>query len=71
MLAKWVKTLYWWIYLISPLLLKWTEPFFKVNEEHFTFHLQNKHSGKFANRKYEELSYPENPKMCDPILVTL
>ena len=22
-------------------------------------------------RKYEELSYPKNPKMCDPILVTL
>ena len=21
--------------------------------------------------KYEELSYPKNPKMCDPILVTL
>ena len=25
----------------------------------------------FANRKYEELSYPKNQKMCDPILVTL
>ena len=25
----------------------------------------------FANRKYEELSYPNNPKICDPILVTL
>ena len=24
-----------------------------------TFHLQYKHSGTFANRKYEELSYPE------------
>ena len=32
---------------------------------------QYKHSGTFANRKYEELSYPKNPKMCDPILVTL
>ena len=39
-----------------------------MNEEHFTFHLQYKHSGTFANRKYEELSYPKNPKMCDPIL---
>ena len=29
------------------------------------------HSGTFANRKYEELSYPKNQKMCDPILVTL
>ena len=24
----------------------------------------------FANRKYEELSYPKNKKMCDLILVT-
>ena len=39
----------------------------KLNVEHFTFHLQNKYSGKFANRKYEELSYPKDPKMCDPI----
>ena len=30
-----------------------------LNEEHFTFHLQYKHSGTFANRKYEELSYPK------------
>ena len=33
--------------------------------------LQYKHSGTFANRKYEELSYPQNPQMCNPILVTL
>ena len=42
-----------------------------MNEEHFTFHLQYKHSGTFANRKYKELSDPKNPKLCDPILVTL
>ena len=42
-----------------------------LNEEHFTFHLQYKHSGMFANRKYEELSYPKKQKMCDPILVIL
>ena len=42
-----------------------------MNEEHFTFHLQYKHSGTFANRKYEELSNPKNLKMCDPIVVTL
>ena len=40
-----------------------------LNKEHFTFHLQYKHSGKFANRssgKYEELSYPKNrQKICD------
>ena len=35
------------------------------------FHIQYKHSGTFANRKYEELSYTKNQKMCDPILVTL
>ena len=40
-------------------------------KEHFTFHLQHKHSGTFANRKYEEPSYPKKTKMCDPILVTL
>ena len=42
-----------------------------LNEEHFTFHLQDKHSGTFPDRKYGELSYPKNQKMCDPILVTL
>ena len=42
-----------------------------LNKEHFTFHLQYKHSGTFTNRKYEELSYPKNQKMCDPILITL
>ena len=25
---------------------------------HFNFHPQDEHSGTFANRKYEELSYP-------------
>ena len=29
-----------------------------LNEEHFTFYLQYKNSGTFANRKCEELSYP-------------
>ena len=38
------------------------------NKEHFTFH---KHAGTFANRKYKELSYPKNQKMCDLRLVTL
>ena len=27
--------------------------------------------GTFAKRKYEELSYPKNQKMCGPIQVTL
>ena len=48
------------------------DPFFNnLNEEHFTFHLQYKYSGTFRNRKYEQLSYPKNPKMSDPIPVTL
>ena len=42
-----------------------------LNKEHFTFHLQCKHFGTFANRKYEQLPYPEYQKMCDLILVTL
>ena len=42
-----------------------------LNKEHFTFHLQYKHSGTFGNCKYEELSYPKIQKMCVPILVTL
>ena len=37
----------------------WIEPFFFLNEKHFTFHLQYKHSGTFANRKCEEPSYPQ------------
>ena len=41
-----------------------------MNDEQFTFHLQYIHSGMFANRKCEKLSYPQNPKMCNPILVT-
>ena len=42
-----------------------------LNREHLTFHLRYKHSGTFANCKYEELSYAKNQKICDPILVTL
>ena len=37
-----------------------------MNEEHFTFHLQYKHSGMFANRKYEGLSYPKKPENVRP-----
>ena len=40
----------------------WAITTFKLNEEHFTFHSQYKHSGMFANHKYEELSYPKNKK---------
>ena len=52
-------------------LIKVRWPKNKSLEEHLTFHLQYKHSGTFAIRKYEELSCPKNQKMCDLILVTL
>ena len=42
-----------------------------LNEEHFTFHIQYKHSSTFANLKYEELSYPKKRKNERPILVIL
>ena len=42
-----------------------------LNKEHFTFHLQYKYSSTFADCKYEDLSYPKNQKMRDPILGTL
>ena len=31
-----------------------------------TFHLQYKHSGTFANLKYEELSHPEKSEIVRP-----
>ena len=37
-----------------------------MSEEHFIFHLQYKHSGTFANRKYEELSYPKRAENVRP-----
>ena len=52
-------------------LIKLRWPKNKSLEEHLTFHLQYKHSGTFAIRKYEELSCPKSQKMCDLILVTL
>ena len=56
---------------LSHFLFLWIDPFFRLNEEHFTFHLQYKHSGTFANRKYEELSYPQKSENVRPILVTI
>ena len=41
-------------------------PFFRLNEEHLTFYLQYEHSGTFANRKYEELSYPQKSENARP-----
>ena len=40
--------------------------FLRLNEEHFTFHLQYKHSGTFANHKYEELFYPQKAENMRP-----
>ena len=37
-----------------------------MNEEDFTFHLQYKHSGTFANGKYEELSHPQKSENVRP-----
>ena len=34
--------------LILKIILKWIDPFWKLNEEHFTFLLQDKHSGTFV-----------------------
>ena len=42
------------------------DPFLKLNEEHFTFHLQYKHSGTFAICKYEELFYPKKSENVRP-----
>ena len=39
-------------------------PLFRLNEEHFTLHAE--HSGTFANRKYEELSYPKKAENVRP-----
>ena len=41
-------------------------PFLRLNEEHFTLHLQYKHFGTFANRKYEEQSYPKKSENVRP-----
>ena len=49
---------------LSHFLFLRIDPFFRLNEEHFTFHLQYKHSGTFANRKYGELSYPQKIRKC-------
>ena len=41
-------------------------PFFRLDEEHLNFHLQYKHSGTFANRKHEELSYFKKSENARP-----
>ena len=51
---------------LSHFLFLWIDPFFRLNEEHFTFHLQYKHSGTFANHQYTELSYPKKSENVRP-----
>ena len=53
--------------LSLSIFTNWPIFFFKLNEEHFTFHLRFKHSGTFANHKYEELmSYPKTSEYVQP-----
>ena len=35
------------------------DPFLELNEKHSTFHVRYEHSGTFADRKCEQLSYPK------------
>ena len=42
-----------------------------MNEEHFTFYLQYKHSGTFANRNYEEQYYPKKSENVRPLVILL
>ena len=51
---------------LSHFLFLQIDPFFKLNKKHFTFHLQCKHSGTFAHREYEELSYPKKVENVRP-----
>ena len=49
---------------LSHLPLLWIDPFFKLNEEHFTFHL-------LLAVNMKNCLTPKNLKTCDPILVTV
>ena len=51
---------------LSHFLFLWIDPLFRLNEEHFTFNLQYKRSGTFANRKDEELSYHKKSENVRP-----
>ena len=51
---------------LSHFLFLWIDPFFRLNEENFTFHLQYKRSGTFSKRKYEELSYLQKSENVQP-----
>ena len=51
---------------LSHFLFLWIDPFFRLNEKHVTFRVRYKHSGTFANCKYEELSYPKKSENVRP-----
>ena len=52
---------------LSHFLFLRIDPFFRLNEERFLFHLPYKHSNTFANRKYEKLSYPKKCGKVRPL----
>ena len=45
---------------LSHFLFLWIDQFFRLNEEHFTFHLQYKHSGTFADPNKSENVWPHS-----------
>ena len=47
-------------------MFKWFWTILSLGAPDFTFRLQYKHSGTFANRKYEELSYPKKSENARP-----
>ena len=58
-----------WSFVTSPLLSIYLFMYLQyliMNEEYFTFHLQYKHSGTFANRKSEELFLPQKSENVRP-----
>ena len=47
--------------LLSHFLFLWIEPFFRLNEEHVTFHLQYKHSGTLDIRPAQRSNNLKGP----------
>ena len=47
------------------------DPFFRLNEEHFTFHYSINILVRSLTVKMKNCLSPKNLKMCDPILATL
>ena len=49
--------------LLSHFLFLWIEPFFRLNEEHFTFHLRHKHSGTFDVWPAQRSNHLKGPRL--------